>query len=82
MAKYHKKIFLQVDPEGDKPEGDYYDSTEVTWCENRINETDLEYWSQEEVAKTLKAFADYAQKRMYENSNKDLSEFVNDFLII
>lgn len=27
----------------------------------------------------LKAFADYAQKRMWEDGNKDLSEFVDEF---
>lgn len=28
----------------------------------------------------LKAFADYAQKRMWEDGDKDLSEFVGEFL--
>lgn len=28
----------------------------------------------------LKAFADYAQKRMWEDGDKDLSEFVDEFL--
>ena len=28
----------------------------------------------------LKAFADYAQKRMFEDGDKDLSEFVDEFL--
>jgi hypothetical protein len=28
----------------------------------------------------LKAFADYAQKRMWEDWDKDLSEFVDEFL--
>lgn len=28
----------------------------------------------------LKAFADYAQKRMWEDEDKDLSEFVDEFL--
>lgn len=30
----------------------------------------------------LKAFADYAQKRMWEDGDKDLSEFINEFLSI
>jgi outer membrane usher protein FimD/PapC len=28
----------------------------------------------------LKAFADYAQKKMWEDGDKDLSEFVDEFL--
>ena len=32
------------------------------------------------VVEQLKAFADYAQKRMWEDGDKDLSEFVNEFL--
>ena len=28
----------------------------------------------------LKAFADYAQKRMWDDGDKDLSEFVDEFL--
>ena len=28
----------------------------------------------------LKAFSDYAQKRMWEDGDKDLSEFVDEFL--
>ena len=38
-----KKIYLQFDPEGDKPKDGYYDSDEVTWCEDRINKGDVEY---------------------------------------
>ena len=31
-----KKIYLQVEPEDDIHEG-------ITWCEDRINDTDIEY---------------------------------------
>ena len=30
----------------------------------------------------LKAFADYAQKRVWEDGDKDLSEFVDEFLCL
>jgi len=37
-----KRIYLQVDPENEKPE-DFKELIEVTWCEDRINTTDIEY---------------------------------------
>ena len=33
-----------------------------------------------ERSEQLKAFADYAQKRVWEDGDKDLSEFVDEFL--
>jgi hypothetical protein len=41
--KNHKapeKIYLQIDPEGEKAT-DYLDG--ITWCEDKINDTDVEY---------------------------------------
>ena len=43
MKNIPQKIYLQVDTESDKPTGDYYDLCEVTWCQDRINNSDLEY---------------------------------------
>jgi hypothetical protein len=63
MVKYHEKIHLQVDPEGEKPEGGYFDSEEVTWCEDRINETGLEYWSREKVEQVLNEVKEIALRR-------------------
>jgi len=42
MKNIPKRIFLQVDSENEKPE-DFKDLCEVTWCEDRINKTDIEY---------------------------------------
>ena len=42
MKNIPKKIYLQVDSEDEKPE-DFNDLREVTWCEDRINKTDIEY---------------------------------------
>ena len=39
-----ERIYLQTDPEGEKPQDDWISGPEdVTWCENRINDTDIEY---------------------------------------
>lgn len=35
-----ERIFLQVDPEGEGYPSEYEG---VTWCRDRINETDVEY---------------------------------------
>ncbi len=43
MKKVPTKIYLQFVPEGDKPVDDYYDTDEVTWCEDKINKNDVEY---------------------------------------
>ena len=37
-----ERIFLQVDSENERPE-DFKELREVTWCEDRINKTDIEY---------------------------------------
>ena len=37
----HKRIYLQIDPEGNKPECEGDDG--ITWCEDCINDTDVEY---------------------------------------
>jgi len=40
--KSYRRIWLQVDPEGDKP--DAWDDLEgATWCQDRINDNDIEY---------------------------------------
>jgi beta-glucosidase/6-phospho-beta-glucosidase/beta-galactosidase len=36
-----KKIYLQIDPDGEKS-CDFFDG--VTWCQDRINTTDVEYF--------------------------------------
>ena len=45
--------------------------------------TELEQLTKPDVVsqrKQLKAFSDYAQKRMWEDGDKDISEFVDEFL--
>ena len=42
MKNLPKRIFLQIDPENEKPE-DFKELSEVTWCEDRINDSDIEY---------------------------------------
>jgi len=42
MRNIPKKIYLQVDGYNEKPE-DFDELREVTWCENRINKSDIEY---------------------------------------
>lgn len=38
-----KNIYLQVNPDGDSSEIDFKDLSEVSWCADKINETDLKY---------------------------------------
>jgi hypothetical protein len=42
MKNLPQKIFLQVDADGELPE-DFSELEVVTWCEERIHETDVEY---------------------------------------
>jgi hypothetical protein len=42
MKNIPQKIYLQVDPENEHPE-DFNKLHEVTWCEDKINDTDIEY---------------------------------------
>ena len=42
MKNLPKRIFLQVDPEKEYPE-DFNDLSEITWCIDRICDTDIEY---------------------------------------
>jgi hypothetical protein len=83
IKNFHEKIYLQVDPEGEKPEGDYFDSEEVTWCEDRINETDLEYWSREKVEQVLNEVkrigVNMTVSKMY---IRDLEKFIEEQLAI
>ena len=51
MKNIPKKIYLQVDSEDEKPE-DFNDLREVTWCEDRINKTDIEYVRKKNVKKS------------------------------
>ena len=44
MKEAPKKIYLQVDPEGDAaPDVDVFDTNEVTWCQDQINDNDVAY---------------------------------------
>ena len=42
MKNIPRKIYLQIDPENEKPK-DFKDLVEVTWCQDKINDTDIEY---------------------------------------
>ena len=42
MKNIPKRIYLQIDPENEKPE-DFNELSEVTWCQDRIFETDICY---------------------------------------
>lgn len=42
MKNIPKKIYLQIDEDGETPE-DFKELSDVTWCEDRINDSDLEY---------------------------------------
>ena len=52
MKNIPKKIYLQIDPEKENPE-DFKELREVTWCEDRINDNDVEYIMESEIAKKL-----------------------------
>ena len=42
MKNVPKIIYLQVDPENEDPDN-FNDLSEVTWCKDKINDTDIEY---------------------------------------
>jgi hypothetical protein len=44
MKNLPDTIYLQTDPENESdPDVDFNDLEGVTWCQNRINETDIAY---------------------------------------
>ena len=47
MKNLPKKIYLQVDPDGEMPD-DFKELAEVTWCSERINKSVIEYVLNEE----------------------------------
>ena len=47
----------------------------LRWVMQKLHQHDVVGQSEK-----LKAFADYVQRRMWEGEDKDLSEFVEDFL--
>ena len=58
----------------------------IETIEQKLHEAMQEYAKQQlaiqhvsNQSEQLKAFADYAQKRMWEDGDKDLSEFVEEF---
>ena len=48
MKNIPNKIYLQVDPENDKPE-DFNDLAEVTWCQDRIFDSDISFVRQKNI---------------------------------
>lgn len=42
MKNIPKKFYLQIEEDGETPE-DFKELSDVTWCEDRINDSDLEY---------------------------------------
>ena len=42
MKNLPEKIYLQIDADGETPE-DFDELDGVTWCEERINDNDIEY---------------------------------------
>lgn len=42
MKNIPNKIYLQVDPENEKPE--FFDELGTTWCSDRINDNDIPYY--------------------------------------
>ena len=42
MKNIPKRIYLQVDPDDEKPE-DFNELLCVTWCSERVNKSDIEY---------------------------------------
>ncbi|MDH3671722.1 MAG: hypothetical protein OES46_11220 [Gammaproteobacteria bacterium] len=44
MTEPYRKIWLQVEPGGERPEhADLWDLAETTWCQHRLNDGDIEY---------------------------------------
>lgn len=52
-----KVIFLQI--EGAEPKHDFKDLGGVSWCSDKINENDLEYWSIEKAKEYTKEDREY-----------------------
>lgn len=50
MKNQPKVIYLQIDADGDKT-NDFGECLEVSWCSDKIHESDLVYYSKEYVDK-------------------------------
>ena len=52
MKNIPEKIYLQVDPENENP-NDFNDLHEVTWCQDKINDNDIEYIRKDKIEEYL-----------------------------
>jgi hypothetical protein len=83
-----KNIYLQVDMDGDTSEVDFKDLAGITWCADRIHDTDLKFQLNQTdnrlfTKEELIAFATYApdfksvaEKRAYLEENFDTWAFI------
>ena len=68
MKNIPKRIYLQIDPENEKPE-DFKELGEVTWCEDRINKSDIEYTRNSKCKEYREALEFYMR---YSNDSRNL----------
>lgn len=79
MKNIPNKIYLQVDPENEKPE--FFVELGTTWCSDRINDNDIPYYRKqvkvepevmvnfaEEIDKMLKNIEEYFETPNYKNN--------------
>ena len=83
-----KNIYLQVDMQGDTSEVEFKDLAGVSWCADKINDTDLKFQlnqtdnklftKQDMIAFAIYApdFKNVAEKRAYLEDNFDTWAFV------
>lgn len=72
----HYKKFFDLHAKGIALDED--DHLNIDWAEDLVKNCFIPNVSGQR--EQLKAFADYAQKKVWEDGDKDLSEFVDEFL--
>jgi hypothetical protein len=78
MKNIPDRIFLQVDPEGEKP-ADFKDLEGISWCEDRINDNDIAYVREklpnttriEVIDQTGRAYTNWHKSKKIELSLQD-----------
>lgn len=75
MKNIPNKIYLQVDPENEKPE--FFDELGTTWCSDRINDNDIPYY-RKQVKVEPEVKVNFAE-RIIEEEIEKLEKLANEY---
>lgn len=73
MHEAHKTIWLQIDPEGDSP-AELYLLDGATWCQDKINDNDVEYILADQFRQAKVEVLREAAKQLHDYGNPWVSD--------